>query len=349
MKTKLLYLFIFILSGLSLNAQTGSISAISAITATNAGEDTATITITYTSDVACSLNVQLRETNPGETTTNYSPWHGQMDFTGLPAGTDVTYDFVYSIPSGVTPTSDLSGAGTASAVQWIFAMKLVADAGGDFGYNDSGDENIIEILPTASPVISNATVISPITVSATDFSLTIDYSNIEAEHKMEWQVKSANDSGGVDWGSDTAAYGSDIAFDSTGSGTQTITLAIGSGGTAVTLAGEQEYIFFGKLQDAAGAELMTLTSGVISVSATARLNDINADGIVMYPNPVANMLYIRSDKLEAKSIKINDIMGRTIRVFNNAQNLKSLDLSGLNKGIYFLITDTKKEFKFLKK
>lgn len=79
------------------------------------------------------------------------------------------------------------------------------------------------------------------------------------------------------------------------------------------------------------------------------VSDFNAenDKISFYPNPVKDYLNIDSNTA-IKSITIFDLTGKTVRTIKNAENIQSVDLSGLNQGMYILSTDTNKQFKFLK-
>lgn len=77
----------------------------------------------------------------------------------------------------------------------------------------------------------------------------------------------------------------------------------------------------------------------------SNFNDKN-DKTVFYPNPVKDNLNINSDAA-IKSIIITDLAGKTVQTIK-AENIQSVDLSGLNKGMYILSTDTNKQFKFLK-
>ncbi len=94
---------------------------------------------------------------------------------------------------------------------------------------------------------------------------------------------------------------------------------------------------------------MTLNSDVTIVGdTTAGLDDINANGVIMYPNPVAETLYVKSNLLNANTFNIIDTLGRTVLVIDNAQNVESINLSSLTKGVYILKTETNKQFRFLK-
>lgn len=195
---------------------------------------------------------------------------------------------------------------------------------------------------------SNITTASPIPTSTTDFSVTFDFSGISAGDTMEWQIKTSNGAGDVDWASDTVAYGTGLAFDNTGSGNQTVTISLGSGGGSPTISQDQELIWFGKISDSGNTELHTMVSPVFTVSNTAGISDINENGILVYPNPTSDKLYIHNS-LQANQIKVIDISGRTVLNFDKANNIESIDVTNLTNGIYFLRTDLGSQLKFLKK
>ncbi|MGQ7946766.1 carbohydrate binding domain-containing protein [Flavobacterium sp. WC2509] len=68
---------------------------------------------------------------------------------------------------------------------------------------------------------------------------------------------------------------------------------------------------------------------------------------IFYPNPVINTLSF-SPNADIKSFKIYDVTGKTVVSNNKAENVSSVDLSALKKGIYILTTDSNQSFKFIK-
>ena len=78
------------------------------------------------------------------------------------------------------------------------------------------------------------------------------------------------------------------------------------------------------------------------------IEDINAKGVTIYPNPVTDRLFITTNRLQAKTIRIVDVTGKIVNVINNAEKVTFIDVANLSRGIYILITDTNKQFKFLK-
>ena len=93
------------------------------------------------------------------------------------------------------------------------------------------------------------------------------------------------------------------------------------------------------IDDASFNAAQTVALGVSNFNA-------QNDKTVFYPNPVKNYLNIDSDAT-IKSITITDLAGKTVQTIK-AENIQSVDLSGLNNGMYILSTDTNKQFKFLK-
>ncbi|HSD06288.1 carbohydrate binding domain-containing protein [Flavobacterium sp.] len=75
--------------------------------------------------------------------------------------------------------------------------------------------------------------------------------------------------------------------------------------------------------------------------------ETSSDKIIFYPNPVINSLSIAPNS-GIKSFKIIDISGKTVIVNNKAENIQSVDLSSLRKGVYILTTDSNQNFKFIK-
>ena len=57
----------------------------------------------------------------------------------------------------------------------------------------------------------------------------------------------------------------------------------------------------------------------------------------MYPNPVFDVLNIsKKDTIEVTSINIYNTLGQLVLVISNAQNTKSVDVSSLIMGNYFI-------------
>ena len=70
--------------------------------------------------------------------------------------------------------------------------------------------------------------------------------------------------------------------------------------------------------------------------------------IQIYPNPVSNELVIKPNTLNIRFIKIVDITGKTITIFDDIQNKNTFNISHLQNGIYFLIINNNQYYRFLK-
>lgn len=79
---------------------------------------------------------------------------------------------------------------------------------------------------------------------------------------------------------------------------------------------------------------------------TMSTQNLNNSNFHLYPNPVSNTLNF-SGLSEKINLQIVDIYGRTI-IRKKATDPKSIDLSGISKGIYFAIVDDNQPIKFIK-
>lgn len=78
------------------------------------------------------------------------------------------------------------------------------------------------------------------------------------------------------------------------------------------------------------------------------VNELQQNAIVLYPNPVDNQLFLKTES-KVKKISIINMLGQTVLVDRNS---KETDVSALPKGLYILLAKTEKghwKGKFLKK
>ena len=106
--------------------------------------------------------------------------------------------------------------------------------------------------------------------------------------------------------------------------------------------------------------LTALTNGTVDVIATANdgsgvtgmttitisnqnvgINEITLKDIKIYPNPVQNELFIDGLNGQINQLEIIDYSGRIITSISE-KNIKSIDVSGINQGIYILKISTDK-------
>lgn len=96
----------------------------------------------------------------------------------------------------------------------------------------------------------------------------------------------------------------------------------------------------------AGAGSTQIQKFEIAVDDAATLSnkDFSIINAAVYPNPTTDKITIAT-KQEFSSVNIYDVTGKSVRSFNSE---KTLDVSTLSKGVYFLKTDTGLTAKFLK-
>ncbi|MEN3324989.1 T9SS type A sorting domain-containing protein [Mariniflexile soesokkakense] len=95
--------------------------------------------------------------------------------------------------------------------------------------------------------------------------------------------------------------------------------------------------------------VMTLVaSGTLGIDDASLVTEF-----VLYPNPVSNILSIKhAKKMAIKSLKITNILGKTVYADINTESLNSVDVSNLSTGLYILSVnsgDKTQQAKFFKK
>lgn len=86
--------------------------------------------------------------------------------------------------------------------------------------------------------------------------------------------------------------------------------------------------------------------------AYAGINENNAESnFLVYPNPAENIIYLLGDVTSSSlTVNIYNSLGQPVAT-HNLNNRNTIDISGLNSGIYFVeIIDTisRKNIKFIK-
>ena len=77
-------------------------------------------------------------------------------------------------------------------------------------------------------------------------------------------------------------------------------------------------------------------------------NVIESDNIIMYPNPATNKLTIHNDRFFIRNIEIIDVSSKLVKELTVDNNQVSVDISNLEKGVYFVKIKTEKS-KIVKK
>jgi len=61
-----------------------------------------------------------------------------------------------------------------------------------------------------------------------------------------------------------------------------------------------------------------------------------SNNVKVYPNPASNWLYVSDKDNTIKKVMIKDIAGKNILKINDFKNKRQIDISALEKGIYFI-------------
>ena len=103
-----------------------------------------------------------------------------------------------------------------------------------------------------------------------------------------------------------------------------------------------------KLGTSLSPKLTIVNAGSLGVEKKNSDNEV-----VVYPNPVSNVLHIENPNGKVfQSIKIINILGKTVYYDTNPEGKKAIDVSNFSSGIYILSVqsaDGKQNFKFQKK
>jgi len=148
------------------------------------------------------------------------------------------------------------------------------------------------------------------------------------------------DGSGDQWGGGSFT----ITTDASGSGSNS-TWAPGFFGGA-TFDGSETVAFWNCNTTGPAGAVSTNQTFPITLSYTLSLTDFSLDtNVSVFPNPTTDSITLQT-KEEFNSVIVYDINGRNIKSFNNE---KTLNVSTLQAGIYFLKTDTGLQAKFVKK
>ncbi|TBN05457.1 T9SS type A sorting domain-containing protein [Hyunsoonleella flava] len=205
---------------------------------------------------------------------------------------------------------------------------------------------VLSVHVTYAQEFSNLVFDATVPPTATTVDITFDYTGVSTGDVFEWQLFLANPDGSPNWGSGrNIAYEGNIVPTSTGSGTQTVTINVFN-----TPVDGEVFTWAGKITlGADGSDTgFNNTGNLVTISSTASTEDfLNKKSVVIFPNPVENILNVvfRVEPLEMASII--DITGKV--VMKNINLTNKIDVSNLTQGFYFLRTIDNRSFKFVKK
>ena len=341
MKKNYFFALLLVIFAFNLNAQTGSI-VIGSIPSESGAATSASISITYTSSVPCKIAIQLRQTNANATTVNWGAWNGEV-VTSLPAATNTIATISYPIPAGQTASTSLP-----AGVKYTYAFKMSTTADVGFAWNDSAVANLTSI--TAPAGIQNTALITsaPATIAAGgSVIVNFDYTFVSAG-KVKVDVRKYNGTTWLSTGLVAESYIDPAAATTSTpvSGTKTLIIPAGTVLSSALAAGEN-YKIAVTLYDASWTWILEKKSD-LTITTNLGVNDFAENDKISIVNPVGDQLLINYNNLNAQSLRINDISGRTVKSLDNLNNLSSIDVSNLKQGVYFLTLNNNKAIKFIK-
>lgn len=132
----------------------------------------------------------------------------------------------------------------------------------------------------------------------------------------------------ISGGAKNGARGSSISIDGGKNWTELTPAAGDSNGIPTVIAYNASAIYGGGFSDPDKIGGMNKLGPLLATSNTS----LSKNAVSIYPNPTKGQVNIES-KSSVKSILLVDMNGRTVKTF---ENIKQLDLSGLQKGVYML-------------
>lgn len=265
------------------------------------------------------------------------------------AGTDVTGSFNITIPSGTTPTANLTGLQNYKIAIELKSLPSYTWIAGDYPATQLN----FTAAAAATPSIS-VTSIPASTQVGTNLNVNYKYTAASAG-KVSVAVTKNGGTNPWDYIStvgymelDPATAGTDV--------TGAFTVAIPAETTPTSsLTGNENYRVTLELKDGSGNWLAGDYNN-INYNFTAAPLGIDkknvVNGLSVYPNPVSDILKIaNADNLANASFSIVDILGKIV-VQSKALNNAAVDVSNLNSGVYILSVSSEegaKQFKFQKK
>lgn len=352
MKTKLLLMAALIFGVAYSHAQSNSITVTSTLPTTVEIGESVTVTYEYTLAANATdqqIKIGFNEVNSsggyvGNGDAAYSGGLGIGATTGTVSG---SMTFTVTKPES---------ASLAAGNKYVYDISI-QENGGSYQTYASATESGTEItVNPASGVINAISVTNTLPTTAAQgemFDVNLDYSaNQEAIIQVGICSQGSSDNSS-EWG-DFAwlkDYYVNIPAATTGTEQTTVTIEVPTNAAlSSTFTGYKRYRILINLLDPSYNTIATANTVIDPFTITAALNttDANANGIAIYPNPVSSSLNINPQLLQANTIWIHDLMGRTVSLLKNTKSLTSVDVSQLSSGIYILKTDNKKQFKFIK-
>jgi Secretion system C-terminal sorting domain len=265
------------------------------------------------------------------------------------AGTDVTGSFNITIPSGATPTANLTGLQNYKIAIELKSLPTYTWIAGDYPATQLN-------FTAAAAVTPSISVTSIPTSTQVGTNLTVNYKYTAASTgKVSAAVTKNGGTNPWDYIStvgyielDPATAGTDVT------GAFIVPIPAETTPTSA-LTGNENYRVTLELKDSGNNWLAGdySTVGYNFTAAPLGIDKKNsANGLSVYPNPVSDVLKVaNANKLANASFSIVNILGKTV-VQSKALNNDAIDVSNLSSGVYILSVSSEegaKQFKFQKK
>lgn len=337
MKKQLLSIIVTIFLANFVTAQ--SISFTSATLTTAEIGSTITVNYQYTStasagNIYCAINL-----------LNDWTWVSEVAGAQLnpaPAGTNVTGSFQLTIPSGTTPTANLTGT-----LNYKINIEL---KNGNVWLAGAYPPEQINLTAPLNPTAISFTS-APLTTAQVGTTIPVSYQySISNPGKIYCAIELLN---GFTYQSTVAdAFLDPVVAGNNVAGTVNLVIPPGITPTA-SLASGFNYKIKIELLNATGGYLAgQFPTAQINFTTNLSTSDFDKNTISVYPNPSNDIIYIKGiENRNISQVSIVDILGKN--VFESAEMKgNKIDISNLNTGIYILsiTSDNKQEkIKFIKK
>ncbi|MDO6801190.1 T9SS type A sorting domain-containing protein [Wenyingzhuangia sp. 1_MG-2023] len=266
----------------------------------------------------------------------------QTDVVGNNSLTTDTRNFNFTIPSGIKTSANLPAnqkyqirarvsykdASGTDHFALEFTDVIIVEAGSNFVTWDTNSDTEFELNETTSQTISYR-------VQPTETIQSVQYGLIITTETTNAYISAVAPGANVN-----ANYSLKEA-------TNTFNFTIPSGiVTSENLPNNQKYRIRTRIdsKDAANTPIVTLEfTDVTIVESSLAVDDIKQNSLTIYPNPVANTLFL------SKNIKdeytVYDMLGQKLLNINTST---SIDVSSLKKGLYILVNSKGSYVKFIK-
>lgn len=280
----------------------------------------------------------------GAATTIGTGWQQiSYSFTANSTSTKISFDMGKSMDTFYIDDIEMYSLTKNNIVNGGF--ETTPGASGNIFANWTATNGAAQMTQELTQIRTEASALKAISTGANEYNVQLQSDNVTTvigrSYEVAIWIKSVggaskmrlSTSGG------TAVYGASTTITGTTSW-QRLALVFKATATATKLSldlGKSTETFY--IDDAAFNEAQTVALG------TEKFNTKN-DKVVFYPNPVTDNLNISSDAT-IKSVSVIDLNGKTVKTVKS-DNIQSVNLSDLSKGMYILSTDTNQQFKFLK-